>query len=132
MQPITLRCIHWQVTLPGGRNTLCLLPAKFNKKLWIRRGGYLIIDQGEQGGDNRVTGTITAVLYEPDVRALKKLPGVWWASPTALHASCRSSQRSTFFELLVRSSCHSSAQVRSLEGTSASLTRADADSTWQR
>ena len=71
------RRVQLQVTRPDGSNTLCLLPAKFNKKLWIRRGGYLIIDQGEQGGDNRVTGTITAVLYEPDVRALKKLPGVW-------------------------------------------------------
>jgi probable RNA-binding protein EIF1AD len=74
---VTIRRVYPQVTLPDGRNTLCLLPAKFNKKLWIRRGGYLIIDQGEQGGDNRVTGTIAAVLYEPDVRALKKLPGVW-------------------------------------------------------
>ena len=63
-----------------------MLPAKFNKKLWIRRGGYLIIDQGKQDGDNRVTGSIVAVLYEPDVRALKKLPGVWCAA--APSAAC--------------------------------------------
>ena len=73
------RCTQ-QVTRADGQNTLCLLPAKFNKKLWIRRGGYLVIDQGEQDGDNRVTGSIVAVLYELDVRALKKLPGVWCAA----------------------------------------------------
>lgn len=66
-----------QVKLPGGEQTLCVLPAKFNKKLWIKRGGYLIIEHGDVDPAQSVTGTITAVLYEQDIRNLKSQPGVW-------------------------------------------------------
>jgi len=60
-----------------GRNLLCYLPAKFNKKLWIKRGGYLIVEEGDSDADDKVTATIVKVLYEQDVKDLKKLPGVW-------------------------------------------------------
>lgn len=36
-----------QVEYPDGRTTLVLMPAKFNKWLWVRRGGYLIVDESE-------------------------------------------------------------------------------------
>ncbi len=64
---------------PNGRETLALLPARFNKKLWVRRGGYLIIeDSPEASADGgAVTGSIITVLYEDQVKQLKKLPGVW-------------------------------------------------------
>ena len=67
------------MSYPDGKSTLVLLPAKFNKKLWVRRGGFVIIDEvdAEATGDNRVTGTIVSVLFDADVRQLKKLPGVW-------------------------------------------------------
>lgn len=38
---------HLQVKLPDGQQTLCVLPSKFNKKLWVKRGGFLIIEHGE-------------------------------------------------------------------------------------
>lgn len=60
-----------------GRDLLCFLPAKFNKKLWIKRGGYIIVEEGDAGVEDKVTATIVKVLYEPDVKALKKLSGVW-------------------------------------------------------
>ncbi len=92
-----------QVTLPDGRSTLCLLPNKFNKKLWLKRGGYAIIEeapasqQPAQGEDadaateaaaaapsqqqhqqgTKITGTIVAVLYDEHIRELKKIPGAW-------------------------------------------------------
>lgn len=68
-----------QVKLAGGEQTLCMLPAKFNKKLWVKRGGYLVIEHGCVDAGESVTGTIVSVLYDADVRHLKSLPGVWCA-----------------------------------------------------
>ena len=66
-----------QAETADGRDLLCFLPAKFNKKLWIKRGGYIIVEEGDAGVEDKVTATIVKVLYEPDVKALKKLSGVW-------------------------------------------------------
>lgn len=68
-----------QAETADGRSLLCYLPAKFNKKLWIKRGGYLIVEEGDSDADDKVTATIVKVLYEQDVKELKKLPGVWYA-----------------------------------------------------
>lgn len=56
-----------------------MMPARFNKKLWVRRGGYLIIEDSPEAGTDgdAVTGTIVAVLYDDHVKELKRLPGVW-------------------------------------------------------
>jgi hypothetical protein len=56
------------------------MPARFNRKLWVRRGGYLLIEPSEaaaQDDGTRVTGTIAAVLYDDAVKALRRMPGVW-------------------------------------------------------
>ena len=47
-----------QVQYPDGRQTLCLMPARFNKKLWVRRGGFLIIEDAAEAaeGGGAVTG----------------------------------------------------------------------------
>lgn len=66
-----------QAETADGRQLLCFLPAKFNKKLWIKRGGYIIVEEGDADAEDKVTATIVKVLYEPDVKALKKLAGVW-------------------------------------------------------
>ena len=66
-----------QAETADGRDLLCFLPAKFNKKLWIKRGGYIIVEEGDLDAADKVTAVITKVLYEDDVKALKKLPGVW-------------------------------------------------------
>ncbi len=54
-----------------------MLPAKFNKKLWVKRGGFLVVEHGDVDSGECVTGIIVSVLYEADVRHLKALPGVW-------------------------------------------------------
>lgn len=57
-----------------------MMPAKFNRKLWVRRGGFLIIEnspEAEEDAGSRVTATIVAVLYDEHVKQLKKMPGVW-------------------------------------------------------
>eukprot|EP00775_Hariotina_reticulata_P009258 gene9258-9424_t len=59
-----------EVEYPNGSNTLCIMPAKFNRKLWVRRGGFLIIEpspEAEQDATSRVTGTICAVLYDEHI-----------------------------------------------------------------
>jgi hypothetical protein len=68
------------VQFASGRNTLCLLPAKFPKKLWVKVGTFLIVEDVEDA-DSRVTGQIVHVLYEEHVKQLKKMPGVWWVTP---------------------------------------------------
>lgn len=66
-----------EVELASGEQTLCLLPAKFNKKLWVKRGGFLIVALGDVAATESVSGTIVHVLYEADVRRLKAMPSVW-------------------------------------------------------
>lgn len=65
-----------QVEFPDGRKTLCLLPAKFHKTLWIKKGNYLIVEDCAEA-DSRVTGQIVAVLFADQVKQLKRLKGVW-------------------------------------------------------
>lgn len=63
---------------PDGRSTLVLLPAKFHKKLWIKKGNFLFVEGIEdEGADARVTGQIVRVLFDEDVKQLKKMQGVW-------------------------------------------------------
>ncbi len=100
-----------QVERPDGSTFFAVLPARFHKRLWVKRGGFLIVDapdgtagcgeaegeaEAEAGapapapapaaaaaaastakGPGKVAGVIAAVLYEPDVRRLKAMPGVW-------------------------------------------------------
>ncbi|GIL77429.1 hypothetical protein Vretifemale_6881 [Volvox reticuliferus] len=66
------------VEFPDGRQTLVLMPAKFNKKLWVKRGGYLLVEDSPAAGeDTKVTGTILSVLYDDHIKQLAKMPGVW-------------------------------------------------------
>ena len=74
---LTAAAACMQAETADGRDLLCFLPAKFNKKLWIKRGGYIIVEEGDLDAADKVTAVITKVLYEADVKALKKLPGVW-------------------------------------------------------
>ena len=64
---------------PDGRSTLCLLPAKFHKKLWVKKGNFLVIEDAPEaaGEGSRVTGQILAVLFADHVKQLKRMPGVW-------------------------------------------------------
>ena len=71
-----------QVEFPNKTASLVLLPARFNKKLWIRKGSYLIVEQATEQLDSkdkaRISGTIEAVLYDHDLAALQK-QGCWCA-----------------------------------------------------
>jgi hypothetical protein len=102
-----------QVTYPDGRATLVMLPKKFNKKLWLKRGGFVMIEEGQtatneqaqpdsfpalqelaldegtaqetaaagipSNSSSKVTATIIAVLYNQQIKQLKKA-GAWWVA----------------------------------------------------
>jgi translation initiation factor IF-1 len=54
--------------------TLCMIPAKFNKKLWIRKGGLVIVDVPvEDAAGAKVTGNIIAVLYKENLKHFRKV-----------------------------------------------------------
>lgn len=54
-----------------------MLPQKFNKKLWIRKGGYVIVEEEEKAAaDTKVTGLIITILYDEHIKQLKKR-GEW-------------------------------------------------------
>lgn len=65
----------------AGESTLCLLPAKFQKTIWIKTGTIVIVDEADREkaieAGSKVTGTISRVLLEDQVRALRKSVS-WW------------------------------------------------------
>lgn len=70
---------HIDVELPNGERTLMLLPAKFHRKIWIRKGSYVIAEllaDHENVGES-VCGRIARVLMQDDVKYLKSMEGVW-------------------------------------------------------
>eukprot|EP00897_Mesotaenium_endlicherianum_P006689 jgi/Mesen1/6048/ME000308S05242 len=79
-----------------GLTTLAILPNKFHKLLWLKRGNYVVVEGGgreeaEKAG-SRVTGTITRVLYPDQIRSLQKAsawPAAFDAKPEPANSSAR-------------------------------------------
>lgn len=71
----------FQVAFPSGDTTSVTLPARFNKLLYVKRGGYLIVETSEEAAASgvAVTGFVVAVLYDDDVKGLKK-SGEWYVA----------------------------------------------------
>lgn len=70
------------VELPDGHRALVILPAKFHKKIWIRKGSYVIVkaieDSKTEGGERFFNGEIVRVLLKDDEKHLKSLEGPVW------------------------------------------------------
>eukprot|EP00898_Chlorokybus_atmophyticus_P007099 jgi/Chlat1/7390/Chrsp6S07423 len=58
--------------------TLALMPAKFRRLLYVKTGGYVIVEQSVEAveDDAKVTSSIVAVLYLDNIRQLKHR-GLW-------------------------------------------------------
>jgi probable RNA-binding protein EIF1AD len=59
---------------------LCLLPAKFSKRFWVKRGNFVVIEftvSKEHSTSGKIKGSITHVLYGDQVKQLKKDKSVW-------------------------------------------------------
>ena len=64
-----------EVLFADGSQTLCMIPSKFNKTLWIRKGGLLVVDKpiaDSAAGGAKVTSNVIAVLYDEHVKQLRK------------------------------------------------------------
>ena len=59
---------------------LCLLPAKFSKRFWVKRGNFVVIEftvSKDHSTSGKIKGSITHVLYGDQVKQLKKDKNVW-------------------------------------------------------
>jgi probable RNA-binding protein EIF1AD len=67
------------VLLPDGLEALVILPAKFHKKIWIRKGSFVIVqviqDEIDDKGSRTFNGEIVRVLLKDDEKHLRSLEG---------------------------------------------------------
>ncbi|BBM98025.1 probable RNA-binding protein EIF1AD [Marchantia polymorpha subsp. ruderalis] len=85
------------------QKTLCMLPAKFHKSMWIKRGNFVLVDEGDREkareAGNKVTGTVAQVLYDEHLRELRKTS--FWSpafDATAKPSDSGADQTSTQFK----------------------------------
>ncbi|CAM8910876.1 unnamed protein product [Rhodiola kirilowii] len=62
----------------AGGKSLALIPAKFQKTMWIKRGNFVLVDETgrEQAleSGSKITCLVTRVLFHEQVRQLQKSP----------------------------------------------------------
>eukprot|EP00041_Stephanoeca_diplocostata_P009704 m.151279 g.151279 ORF g.151279 m.151279 type:complete len:222 (-) comp17855_c1_seq10:23-688(-) len=58
-----------RVTRENGEESLCSMPNKFRKNIWIKRGDYVLVDPIVEG--NKVTSEISRILLKEHIRHLK-------------------------------------------------------------
>mmetsp|Transcript_3392 Transcript_3392/g.5795 ORF Transcript_3392/g.5795 Transcript_3392/m.5795 type:complete len:172 (+) Transcript_3392:271-786(+) len=64
-----------EAELPDGVVTLCRMPQKFNKMLWVKKGTFVVVKLGDF--EDKVNGEVVQVLYADHVKQFKKERGVW-------------------------------------------------------
>ena len=79
---------QFDVKLAGGRDVLAILPTKFCKLVWVKRGEFVVVsgveDSVEEGGDhetaegtgNAIRHMIKHILYKDQIQHLKS-KGLW-------------------------------------------------------
>lgn len=82
-----------EVELPEGGTTLARLPSRFQKLAWVKKGGYLVIQQGDQDGTSKVDSEIKSVLYATHVKEMKR-EGLWPLAFDSGEGSCNDSVQS--------------------------------------
>ncbi|KJE92328.1 eukaryotic translation initiation factor 1A [Capsaspora owczarzaki ATCC 30864] len=67
-----------EVEFPDGQRILCMMPTKFRKKIWIKRGDYLIAQklEGSEKLNLRVQAEINHVLYPDQLKELRAM-AIW-------------------------------------------------------
>ncbi|KAF8394812.1 hypothetical protein HHK36_018748 [Tetracentron sinense] len=79
MQVVSLRGSNLiEVMDAGGKKSLALFPAKFQKSMWIKRGSFVVVDgRGREkalDSGSKVACLVTQVLFYEQVRVLQKSP----------------------------------------------------------
>lgn len=70
-----------QIDVGSERNELAMMPTKFKKLIWIKRGDYLLTSSAAEaieaaGGDASVRYVIKAILTRPQIRHIIQI-GKW-------------------------------------------------------
>jgi len=72
-----------EVVTPAKENFLCLLPTKFIKTVWVKKGGYLIVEPFEELFNNdkwkdiKLKGRVAHILLPKQIKYLKKNNNHW-------------------------------------------------------
>jgi len=73
-----------EVEYPNAERVLCLIPTKFQKRIWIKRGNYVIIEpftevckNPKKESGTKLRGRVVHVLQQDQVKYLKKMPCLW-------------------------------------------------------
>jgi len=81
-----------EVEYPSGERQLCLMPAKFNKTIWVKRGNYVIVEpfteqfKTVEAERSKLKARIVTILLRAQVKHLQKT-GLWPAEFNAANAS---------------------------------------------
>ncbi|KAI9787144.1 MAG: hypothetical protein M1839_003379 [Geoglossum umbratile] len=55
----------YSVELPSGKTLLVEMPSRFRNTIWVKRGGYVLIDTNSSGDrDNKLNGDIVNVVRD--------------------------------------------------------------------
>jgi len=71
-----------EVEYPSGERQLCLMPAKFNKTIWVKRGNYVIVEpfieqfKTLEAKASKLKARIVTILLRDQVKHLQKT-GLW-------------------------------------------------------
>jgi len=71
-----------EVQYPNQERILCLMPAKFRKTVWVKKGGYVMIEpfkeliKKDKYKDEKLLGRIMHILLPQQIKELKKA-GIW-------------------------------------------------------
>ena len=65
-----------EVEYPNRVKTLAMIPMKFNKLVWTKRGDYVIISTSHVSNRGKIKGLVKHVLFERHIKHLQEI-GVW-------------------------------------------------------
>lgn len=91
MQVVSLRGSNVIEVMDGmGLKTLALLPAKFHKSLWIKKGNYVLVETSNREkameAGSKVTCMIVHVLFDEQMRTLRK--SLFWPEGFNVEKQC--------------------------------------------
>ena len=70
-----------EVEFESGESILATFPARYTKKIWIKRGDFVMVEQADLRASGKVVGVITSVIRDDQIRHIKD-HGLWYVHGT--------------------------------------------------
>jgi len=70
-----------EVEFESGESILATFPARYTKKIWIKRGDFVMVEQADLRASGKVVGVITSVIRDDQIRHIKE-HGLWYVHGT--------------------------------------------------